>query len=45
MVEIKLMQVEKDRDRIDCNQNVEIKLTMKPKCKDQNDIFALRKKY
>ena len=31
-------------DWIDCYQNVGIKLTMIPKCKDQNDVFAEHKK-
>ena len=37
------MQVENNKDQIDCYQNVGTKLTMTLKCRDQNGIFAYKK--
>jgi len=34
-----LLQIETNRNQIDCYQNVENKLTMTSKCRDQNGSF------
>ena len=36
----KLTQVKNSKDQIDCYQNVGTKLTVTPKCKDQNGVFT-----
>ena len=34
------MQIENNKDQIDCYQNVGTKLTVTLKCMDQNGVFA-----
>ena len=37
------MLVENNKDQIDWHQNIGTKLTVTPKCKDQNGVFAIFK--
>ena len=39
------MQVENNRNQIDCYQNVGTKLTVTPKCRDQNGVYKLSSIY